>query len=417
VREFIPVPDARADPSFEAERSVSLEALLDVLNRAKREGLTLIECHTHPITRCAVRFSPIDDAGMEETAAYVLDALGRPYGALVFGQASVDGRYWRLGQRPRPVERIVVGGPTQEVLFPTSSLRAEGTLDRERYDRHIAVVGEAGQARLGSITVAIVGLSGLGSHVAQQLVYLGVRRFILIDSDVVAKSNLNRVVGALPGDVGRTKVEVVTRWLRAVAPRADVTALPHDLRSTESFRALAGVDVAFGCVDNDGARLVLNELARAYNFPLFDLASGITAADGSFEEAGGRIALVHPGGPCLFCLGEIDRCEAAFFLAPEEKRAEDRRLGYVDGWEAHAPSVVSLNGVVASMAVSEFFLSATGLAPAAMLTYYYLRENGSGAQRIARRVAERSAKCFTCSREGLGELAETRRFGGGGEAG
>lgn len=55
----------------------------------------------------------------------------------------------------------------------------------ERFDRQILLFGEEGQEKLAAATVAIVGVGGLGSHVVQQLAYLGIRRFLLVDGERV----------------------------------------------------------------------------------------------------------------------------------------------------------------------------------------------------------------------------------------
>ena len=44
--------------------------------------------------------------------------------------------------------------------------------------------------------VAVVGVGGLGSHVIQQLSYLGVKDFTIIEFDIVSKNNTNRLIGA-----------------------------------------------------------------------------------------------------------------------------------------------------------------------------------------------------------------------------
>jgi molybdopterin/thiamine biosynthesis adenylyltransferase len=46
-------------------------------------------------------------------------------------------------------------------------------MDESRYSRNIALFGEEGQRKIAATAVAVVGLGGLGSHVAQQLAYLG----------------------------------------------------------------------------------------------------------------------------------------------------------------------------------------------------------------------------------------------------
>src|SRR5438552_1136150 len=98
-------------------------------------------------------------------------------------------------------------------------------MDEERFDRQILLFGKEGQARIEATQVAIVGLGWLGSHVAQQLAYLGVRTLSLIDRDHVGRSNLNRLIGATEEDAAaaRLKVEVAERLARAIAPSAEVT--------------------------------------------------------------------------------------------------------------------------------------------------------------------------------------------------
>src|SRR5207245_5284057 len=98
----------------------------------------------------------------------------------------------------------------------------------------------------------------------------------------------------------------------------------------------------------------------AYGIPYADWAVGIDAKDGQVQEAGGRVALVLPGGPCLWCMGEIDPEEASYFLVPEAERAERRRRGYVKGMDVPAPSVVSLNAAIAAAAVNELAVWVSG---------------------------------------------------------
>src|SRR3989442_14326016 len=75
--------------------------------------------------------------------------------------------------------------------------RTELNLERQSF------LGKNSDSVLDGTRVAIVGLGGGGSHIAQQLGHLGVGEFVLIDPDVVEDSNLNRLVGATQQDVVR----------------------------------------------------------------------------------------------------------------------------------------------------------------------------------------------------------------------
>ncbi len=216
---------------------------------------------------------------------------------------------------------------------------------------------------------ASVCVSALNHHQCSlSLAYLGLRNFILIDRDSADETNLNRLVTATPADVGTPKAYLGRRLVRSLAQDARVLALPEDMRSSEAIDALKGADVIFGCLDNDGGRLILNELALAYGIPYFDLASGIDARDGTVRELGGRVCVVLLGGPCLNCMGEIDPLEARYHLATPEQRNMQVRQGYVSGMDVEAPSVVSINAAVTAAAVNEFAVFVSGIRPLSAYT-------------------------------------------------
>lgn len=74
---------------------------------------------------------------------------------------------------------------------------------------------------LPSTAVGIAGCGGLGSNVAMALARIGVGRLVLVDSDAVETSNLNRQQYFL-GDIGRPKVEALAEKIAQVNPRVRV---------------------------------------------------------------------------------------------------------------------------------------------------------------------------------------------------
>jgi len=74
-------------------------------------------------------------------------------------------------------------------------------MDLERDDRQLVLFGRAGQERIAAAHAVITGLGGTGSITAQDLTFLGVRKFSLIDADHATKSSRNRLVGMRPDDV------------------------------------------------------------------------------------------------------------------------------------------------------------------------------------------------------------------------
>lgn len=248
-------------------------------------------------------------------------------------------------------------------------------MNTTRFKRQILAFGEKGQGKLSEQMVGIVGLGGLGCFVAQSLVNLGVRRFVLIDEDRLSETNRNRWVLGFPSDVGEFKVGLVRRYILAVDDSAEVQALPVNLRTSVGLSALLSCSAIFGCVDNDGARLVLSELAAAYEIPLIDSASEIIPPRGTEPiDFGGRVVVARPGDFCLSCAGELDGEEAKAALEPASVKAAREAHGYGLGVDVESPSVVSLNGVISNLAVTEFMVMVTGIRePARKLSYRGMR--------------------------------------------
>jgi molybdopterin/thiamine biosynthesis adenylyltransferase len=229
-----------------------------------------------------------------------------------------------------------------------------------RYSRQEALFGQVGQARLAATRVAIVGLGGLGCHVAQQLAYAGVTDYVLADPDTVSQSNLNRLVGALAADAerGRAKVEVAGRMICAIQPSARV-------QFAEGLAAAGGRDVLFSCVDSDRIRLELTTACARHRTPFFDLAS-----DTGRDWYGGRVLFSGSGKRCGVCM---DLFNQNALREETEGQRRERAAIYgvdVDALADSGPAVISINGLVASLAVTEFLKWRTGLDdPIALATY------------------------------------------------
>jgi molybdopterin/thiamine biosynthesis adenylyltransferase len=243
-----------------------------------------------------------------------------------------------------------------------------------RFSRNEGLFGEQGQALIAAAKVAIIGLGGLGSHVAQQLAYLGTQDFSLVDFDIVTESSLNRLVGAIDADVAAEtkKVVVGERMVLAVSPSAIVEQVDGKVIDAETERAVARADVVFGCLDRDIHRLELTELCSRFAKDYFDLATDTDGGEGEAVVYGGRVVFCD-GSRCLVCLPDVlDQAQVALDRMNPEMRDADRRIYGVDrdALAAAGPSVVSINGVVASLAVTEFMVGVTGLRSAAsQLTY------------------------------------------------
>jgi hypothetical protein len=243
----------------------------------------------------------------------------------------------------------------------------------ERYVRHDGLFGAAGQQKLARTRVGIAGTGGLGCFVSLELAYLGVSLQTLVDGDEVELRNLNRLAWATPADIGRLKVEVMAEMVSRILPGADPMKVPHPLEHADAQAALADVDVIFSCLDDDHARVNLIALATAADIPFFDLATDVVREPGNVPTFGGRIIFSGHGERCAYCMRELDQAEIRrATMTPQELEIEASIYGVPVSALARTsgPSVVSINGMIASLAVTEFMKFVTGLlAPAPMLRY------------------------------------------------
>ncbi len=279
----------------------------------------------------------------------------------------------------------------------------------KRFDRQIGLFGREGQMLIRNTNIAVVGVGGIGSHVVQQLAFLGVGRIVLIDPDELEKSNLNRLIGARWDDSipGIKKVEIAKRMAGSINPEIDVNALPCDLKSKNAFKVIKQSNYTFGCVDNDGSRLILNELCAAFEIPYFDLASDIIPQKDVVY--GGRVFVNIDNKGCLYCYDLISTKEASkYFSSPEKRKDCDAIYGVSENkLNGTGPSVVSIDGMVASLAVTEFMAMVTKLRnPYRLLSYH-------GHEGVIRRTTDEplNQDCYYCkSLRGKKEHADVERY-------
>jgi len=278
----------------------------------------------------------------------------------------------------------------------------------ERFSRQILAFGKEGQRRIAGVRVGIVGLGGIGSFIAQMLAYLGVQEFLLVDDDTVEESNLNRLIGASLEDAKKRtpKVDVATRVINSINPAAKVTKLFKNLCSEEAIDSLCQIpEIIFACVDNDSGRLILTELAAAYDKTLIDSGTEIINNKG-YQEFGGRVIVARPGDFCLLCADQIDLGVAQQELESDQEKIYRQTSGYGLGKKMPGPSVISLNSIIAGLAVTEFLMLVTGLrAPNRRVTYKGMR----GVFRES--IDKKRNGCVVCnSIAGKGEQADIKRY-------
>lgn len=136
-----------------------------------------------------------------------------------------------------------------------------------QFDRTAALIGEAGVELLRQKKVAVFGLGGVGSFVAESLARAGVGSLLLVDKDVIEESNLNRQLYALHSTVGRPKVEVAKERCLDINPDVQIDAKQEFYLSIGQVD-ITGCDYVVDAIDNVTAKLRLIEDAKSKNIPI-----------------------------------------------------------------------------------------------------------------------------------------------------
>jgi molybdopterin/thiamine biosynthesis adenylyltransferase/rhodanese-related sulfurtransferase len=168
---------------------------------------------------------------------------------------------------------------------------------RRRYSRHMLIpeVGEAGQRKLLSARVLLIGAGGLGSPASLYLAAAGVGTLGIVDDDVVDESNLQRQIAHSTQRVGEPKVESARETLTALNPDVTIKPFQERLISENIDRILGeGWDVIVDGADNFPTRYLVNDASVWH---------GIPVVHGSIYRFEGQITVFAPGeGPCYRCL-------------------------------------------------------------------------------------------------------------------
>lgn len=189
----------------------------------------------------------------------------------------------------------------------------------ERYSRQIrfSPIGEAGQQRLASSRVLLIGLGALGTVAADQIVRAGAGFLRIVDRDFVELSNLQRqsLFDEADVDANLPKAVAAEAKLRRINSSVQIEAKVDDVNPSNIEDYLDGIDLVLDALDNFETRFVVNDACAKHEKPWI-----YTAAVGSY----GLVMPVLPGKtPCLRCLmgsmpapGTSPTCETAGVIAP-----------------------------------------------------------------------------------------------------
>ena len=179
----------------------------------------------------------------------------------------------------------------------------------ERYARHILLkeVGGAGQQKLLSSRVLVIGAGGLGSPLILYLAAAGVGTIGVVDDDDVDLSNLQRQIIHMTDKLGAPKTASAAELVARLNP--DVQLIQHPLRlsADTATQLIADYDLVVDGTDNFATRFLVNDICLKQKKPL--VSGALSQFDGQLATFKGY----ETDKPCYRCLvpedpGNIGNC-------------------------------------------------------------------------------------------------------------
>jgi hypothetical protein len=354
VREVVPAPveDCNRCADSITWPTSYVDALLE---RCFGKYQAVVKVHSHPGNYR--QFSSTDDISDTQLFASITSLLddGLPHASLIMlPDGSCIGRaLGDVGRVLAPLTSIMVVGDDLLIWPDDPATQVDGFALR-----HAQAFGKGTVQILRGLTIAVVGCSGTGSVVIEQLARLGAGKLILIDPDLVEEKNLNRILNSGREDIGAPKVDVLARAIMRMGLGVEVVPLHCNLMSPKAVAAVAEADVAFGCMDGAEGRHLLNRIATFYILPYFDVGVRLDAdGAGGIERIAGRIHYLQPGLSSLLSRGvyTLKQVEAEGMRRTNaELYRQQVKEGYLRGVEEDRPAVISVNMTMGSLVVNEF---------------------------------------------------------------
>jgi hypothetical protein len=362
VHRIVEIPYSACSVRLPDRVTWSTDVLPPILDEAAQHSWAVVKIHGH---RGYDQFSHVDDTSdralFPSVYSWLDDGSAASHGlhasAILMDNGRLFGRVVTADAEFIPLECVNVVGDDLSFWYASNPVAAEVP----EFGRRVAQTFGAGTfERLRRLRIAVVGCSGTGSPVIEQLARNGVGSLVLVDPDVIEEKNLNRILNATrkDADARHCKVDVAKRSILAMGLGTSVETYAKTLFAADVVRAIAECDVVFGCMDTIDGRYLLNKLATFYLIPYFDLGVKIEAdGHGGVQQVCGSVHYLQPGGSSLLSrhVFTLEQVRAAGLLRTDpEAYKKQLKEGYIRGVQEDRPAVIQLNSLIASLSINEF---------------------------------------------------------------
>ena len=138
----------------------------------------------------------------------------------------------------------------------------------DMFSRTELLIGKNNIEKLKNSKVAVFGIGGVGSYVVEGLARAGIGNFILVDSDDVSISNLNRQIIATTKTIGKPKVEVSKDRILEINPNANVTIYKEFYKPDNRVPFENDISYIVDAIDTVTAKIDLIEEAEKLKIPI-----------------------------------------------------------------------------------------------------------------------------------------------------
>ena len=139
----------------------------------------------------------------------------------------------------------------------------------EQFSRTELLIGKEAIEKLSNVKVAIFGIGGVGSFVAEALARAGIGSFLLVDNDIISESNLNRQIHALTNTIGKYKVEIMKERIMQINENAKVEISKEFFMPNSNEEIIDNtINYIVDAIDTVTAKIELVIRAQKLNIPI-----------------------------------------------------------------------------------------------------------------------------------------------------
>jgi len=333
------------------------KSITPLLEKAVQKNLAVLKIHCHP--GWYEQFSEIDDSSDIKLFSSIHSWTDNklPHAScIMLPDGRIFGRFINDKIEFEQINQILVAGSTIYNWLYTEHHFKEDELQI----RNMQAFGEKTIRTINKMRIGVVGCSGTGSPVIEQLKRLGVGELVLVDPDFIGKLNLNRILNSTLEDAreAKLKVDVMNRSISEAGFGTKVIKFSSHVTNPEVVKELAECDVLFGGVDGAEGRHILNLISEFYVLPYFDLGVRLESdGKGGIDGIYGTVHYIQPGGSSLMSRGQYNLQELQSESIKRINNSVFDELAknkYLINVNEPSPAVISINMQVASIAVNDF---------------------------------------------------------------